>query len=312
MDNHNDNNLDTDLNPEDEKEGLKRLGSSLASARKKRNFHLEYISKETNISIKHLKFIEAGRFEELPGEAYITGFLRSYANILGSDPNLTIKNYRNCKAIKVQRPLAKINSLTESSFSRNIFILISVLFFFLAYGIWINFFYDSTKENFSDKMIDNSTEVIVTDYGNESSSSISEQAVDNQDNSNIAIVDAEEESHKDLERSENLDQLNEDDNSFFSETIDQISQFELTSIEEKASNAYFSLKAVEDVWVELISEEEVIFSSLMESGRSYEFAILPDLRLTASDAASLEIYVDGVSQGELGEKGEILEKKIFE
>jgi len=50
----------------------------------------------------------------------------------------------------------------------------------------------------------------------------------------------------------------------------------------------------------------------MESGRSYEFAILPDLRLTASDAASLEIYVDGVSQGELGEKGEILEKKIFE
>ena len=312
MDNHNDNNLDTDLNPEDEKEGLKRLGSSLASARKKRNFHLEYISKETNISIKHLKFIEAGRFEELPGEAYITGFLRSYANILGSDPDLTIKNYRNCKAIKDQKPLAKIDSLTESSFSRNIFILVSVLFFFLAYGIWINFFYDSTKENFSDKMIDNSTEVIVTNYGNESSSSISEQAVDNQDNSNITIVDAEEESHKDLERSENLDQLNEDDNSFFSETIDQISQFELTSIEEKASNAYFSLKAVEDVWVELISEEEVIFSSLMESGRSYEFAILPDLRLTASDAASLEIYVDGVSQGELGEKGEILEKKIFE
>ena len=64
-------------------------------------------------------------------------------------------------------------------------------------------------------MIDNSTEVIVTNYGNESSSSISEQAVDNQDNSNITIVDAEEESHKNLERSENLDQLNEDDNSFF-------------------------------------------------------------------------------------------------
>ena len=312
MDNHNDNNLDTDLNPEDEKEGFNLLGSSLASARKKRNFHLEDISKETNISIKHLKCIEAGRFEELPGEAYIVGFLRNYANILWSDPDLTIKNYRNCKAKKDQKPLAKINSLTESSFSRNIFILISVLFFFLAYGIWINFFYDSTKENFSDKMIDNSTEVIVTDYGNESSSSISEQAVDNQDNSNIAIVDAEEESHKDLERSENLDQLNEDDNSFFSETIDQISQFELTSIEEKTSNTYFSLKAIEDVWVELISKEEVIFSSLIESGRSYEFAILPDLRLTASDAASLEIYVDGVSQGELGEKGEILEKKIFE
>ena len=312
MDKHNDNNLDTDLNPEDEKEGLKRLGSSLTSARKKRNFHLEYISKETNISIKHLKFIEDGRFEELPGEAYITGFLRNYAKILGSDPDLTIKNYRNCKAIKDQKPLAKINSLTESSFSRNIFILISVLFFFLAYGIWINFFYDSTKENFSDKMINNSTEVIVTNYGNESSSSISEQAVDNQDNSNIVIVDAEEESHKDLERSENLDQLNEDDNSFFSETINQIPQSDLASIEEKTSNTYFSLKAIEDVWVELISKEEVIFSSLIESGRSYEFAILPDLRLTASDAASLEIYVDGVSQGELGEKGEILEKKIFE
>lgn len=312
MDNHNDNNLDTDLNPEDEKEGLKRLGSSLTSARKKQNFHLEYISNETNISIKHLKFIEAGRFEELPGETYIVGFLRNYANILGSDPDLTIKNYRNCKAIKDQRPLAKIDSLTESSFSRNIFILASVLFFFLAYGIWINFFYDSTKENFSDKMIDNSTEVIVTNYGNESSSSISEQAVDNQDNSNIAIVDAEEESHKDLERSENLDQLTEDDNSFFSETINQIPQSDLASIEEKTSNTYFSLKAIEDVWVELISKEEVIFSSLIESGRSYEFAILPDLRLTASDAASLEIYVDGVSQGDLGKKGEILEKKIFE
>ena len=312
MDKHNDSNLDTTLGPEDEKESLRRFGSSLASAREKKHFHLDYISKETNISIKHLASIEAGQFETLPGEVYVVGFLRSYANILDLDPNLTIKNYRDCKIIKDQKPFVKIDRLTDSNFSRNVFILISVLFFFTAYGIWINFFYDSTKEIFLDNMIDNSAEMVVTNYSNEDFSPISDQDIDDQDNGDATIVDLAEGNYESSERSEALIQKNGVGKILFSESIDRNFEPNVASIEGGKSGSYFSLKAIEDVWVELTSDKEVIFSSLMEGGKSYEFAILPDLKLTASDAALVEVYIDGVSKGDFGEKGAIIQKKIFE
>ena len=50
----------------------------------------------------------------------------------------------------------------------------------------------------------------------------------------------------------------------------------------------------------------------MEAGKNYEFAKFPDLRLTVSNAALLEMYIDGALQGQFGDEGEVVERKIFE
>ena len=54
---------------------------------------LQTISKETKINIKVLEWIEEEAFEKLPALVYLKGFLKSYAQSLGLDPQKVIEEY---------------------------------------------------------------------------------------------------------------------------------------------------------------------------------------------------------------------------
>jgi cytoskeleton protein RodZ len=59
------------------------FGSYLKHERELRGVPLEDIAQSTKISINFLRAIEAGRFEDLPGEVFIKGFIRSYGQAIG-------------------------------------------------------------------------------------------------------------------------------------------------------------------------------------------------------------------------------------
>ncbi|MEO8581347.1 MAG: helix-turn-helix domain-containing protein [Patescibacteria group bacterium] len=65
---------------------MKKVGQVLAEYRLKQNISLEKIAQITRIRVEFLKAIEDNRFEELPAEPFVRGFLHSYANYLGLDP----------------------------------------------------------------------------------------------------------------------------------------------------------------------------------------------------------------------------------
>jgi|TARA_B100001750_G_C15455489_1_gene571347 cytoskeletal protein RodZ len=312
MDTDNDTTVDNASNPEDEKEGLRRLGSSLASARKRKNFHLDYIASESNIPIGYLKSIEAGRFDSLPpGEAYTIGFLKNYANIVDLDSSLIIKNYRDCKKTEDQKPHIVIKPTSDSSFARNMFILTSILCFFVAYGVWVNFFYNSTTEGPMNQVANQNQEIIVINQDGVDSSLPLDQGT-GQENEVDLITDVKDEKQPFFEDSGLVSSEHETEKILFSESVELDLDPDAISIVDESRDIYFSLKAKEDVWVELTSNEGVIFSSLMEAGKNYEFAKFPDLRLTVSNAALLEMYIDGALQGQFGDEGEVVERKIFE
>jgi cytoskeletal protein RodZ len=54
---------------------------------------LEEISRITKIHIRFLEALEDNRFDELPGEVFIKGYIRSYANIIGSDVDEMLNSY---------------------------------------------------------------------------------------------------------------------------------------------------------------------------------------------------------------------------
>lgn len=70
-------------------------GSLLASARKQQNRTVEEIADELNLSVTQIKTIELDQSEGLPEPTYVRGYIRSYAKLLGLDPEQVLENYLN-------------------------------------------------------------------------------------------------------------------------------------------------------------------------------------------------------------------------
>src|SRR5438477_12466499 len=62
------------------------IGQALRKARVERGKSIEEASRETRIRAEYLQALERERFDVLPGDVYVRGFLRSYSSYLGLDP----------------------------------------------------------------------------------------------------------------------------------------------------------------------------------------------------------------------------------
>src|SRR5262245_51815156 len=71
------------------------IGGSLREARLKRNLTPADVQKAIRIRDRYLQALEEERWELLPGDAYVKGFLRTYADYLGLDGNLYVDEYNN-------------------------------------------------------------------------------------------------------------------------------------------------------------------------------------------------------------------------
>jgi cytoskeletal protein RodZ len=71
------------------------FGSLLKIRRETRGISLDEASTRTRIRRSFLEALEEDRFADLPGETYVCGFLRNYAECLGLDPDETISSYQS-------------------------------------------------------------------------------------------------------------------------------------------------------------------------------------------------------------------------
>ncbi|GHA09200.1 transcriptional regulator [Arenicella chitinivorans] len=70
-------------------------GSLLAAARKQQNRTIEEIADELNLSVTQIRTIELDQSEGLPEPTYVRGYIRSYASLLGLDPEQVLEHYLN-------------------------------------------------------------------------------------------------------------------------------------------------------------------------------------------------------------------------
>ncbi len=64
---------------------IAEIGTLLKQRREQLGYSLQDAAQHTRIRLVFLESIENNRFSELPGQAYVTGFIRVYANYLGLD-----------------------------------------------------------------------------------------------------------------------------------------------------------------------------------------------------------------------------------
>ncbi len=71
-----------------------KIGEILKTEREKRELSVYDIEEGTRIRAKYILALEEEDYDEIPGEAYIVGFLRNYALFLETDPEPLIQQYR--------------------------------------------------------------------------------------------------------------------------------------------------------------------------------------------------------------------------
>jgi cytoskeleton protein RodZ len=83
------------------------IGNSLREARLRQGLDLPRIEEATKIRGKYLRALEEERFEVLPGDTYVKGFLRTYADYLGLEGQLYLDEYNSRFTTAEEAPVAQ-------------------------------------------------------------------------------------------------------------------------------------------------------------------------------------------------------------
>ena len=81
------------------------IGDLLKRQRETRRMSLSEVSRVTRIPLPTLEAIVEGRYDELPGEVFVRGFLRSYARAVGVVPDDVLARYSASRRVAFVTPL---------------------------------------------------------------------------------------------------------------------------------------------------------------------------------------------------------------
>lgn len=83
---------------------LPTVGEILRTEREKQGMTVKDVEKGTSIRALYIQAIEDGKYDVLPGEVYLKGFIRNYATFLGLDPQEMLALYRDSQAAQAPQP----------------------------------------------------------------------------------------------------------------------------------------------------------------------------------------------------------------
>src|SRR6267142_932212 len=91
------------------------FGASFKKARESAGISLDQIAIETRISTRFLTAIENEEFELLPGGIFNRGFVRTYAERIGLDPDQAVSDYERLVQVREPGPAAVLATAESSA-----------------------------------------------------------------------------------------------------------------------------------------------------------------------------------------------------
>lgn len=234
------------------------VGDILKIEREKQGLSVKDVENGTNIRSLYISAIEESNYDVLPGEVYLKGFLRSYANFLNIDSDYVLQTYKDQKKesiIEVEEIQEKKNVKPKKKvrkgrvtilFAAIILILIAIIFLYVNNG-------DKQSAN-----------------GNNAKDVVS--------SSNVKTTSAKIDLSK---QKENL-------------------------------KAKLVLKAdfIDNCWIQVSSENNVIFEGLARAGEKNEWQADKELNLKVGNAGAVKFNLNGKDLPSLGKNGEVVTKTL--
>jgi cytoskeleton protein RodZ len=116
---------------------MERIGDILRRERERRGDDLQQIADYLCIRRSFLSALEGSRYNEFPADAYVIGFLRSYAEYMGMNGKEAIDYYRYEMAGRRHKPsLAMPTPISEGRAPNAIILIGATLAAIMVYAIW--------------------------------------------------------------------------------------------------------------------------------------------------------------------------------
>lgn len=87
-------------------------GAYIKREREQRGFTVDEVSRLTKISARYLRALEAEDYQSLPAEPFVRGFLRSYAQCIGLNPQEVMLLYRQYRGTRESPEDAQLEKMT--------------------------------------------------------------------------------------------------------------------------------------------------------------------------------------------------------
>lgn len=94
------------------------VGSLLKRHRELHHMSLAEVSRVTRIPVTTLASIESDHFDDLPGEVFVRGFLRSYAQAVRVVPADVLARYQSSRRVAYVTPLPMSSPVTAAAGAR--------------------------------------------------------------------------------------------------------------------------------------------------------------------------------------------------
>ena len=98
---------------------VENFGLHLKHERELRGVSLEEIAESTRIHIRYLEALESNEFDDMPGEVFVKGYIRSYARVIGSDSEEMVNVYDEAVGKDRKIELDKVVGNNEKASSGN-------------------------------------------------------------------------------------------------------------------------------------------------------------------------------------------------
>ena len=226
------------------------VGDILASARKKKRLRYKKLSSELNIDEIYLVALEEGNYDLIPGgEAYVKGFLRSYAKKLDLNPDDVIDKYLSSrkgslKATRKLSPKDQIISTSKNLPKIGLIATFSIIFLLLLGVIFLE--YESDNQE-----VTNTIETAKTITSNDSNETDYE--------SNLLVLRPNEN-----QSSESIGNL--------TTAINNDLDYEVSALDsEKTLSNRINIKVYGDCWLEVFSENKRMIYKLSKEGEEFTF-----------------------------------------
>ena len=118
-------------------DSFEAIGAELSGARIAQGMQIAEVAQLLRISKHYLKDIEAGSFDQLPGPTYVSGYLRSYARVVGLDAVALTNRYRELlngetAAIHYKFPVDSQHPQRSGAMVASIIVMFAIV----GYGGW--------------------------------------------------------------------------------------------------------------------------------------------------------------------------------
>ncbi|MHA1597943.1 MAG: RodZ domain-containing protein [Alphaproteobacteria bacterium] len=306
------------------------VGVLLRASRERLGEDLRNVANILHIRYIYLQAIEAGRYDDLPGTAYVIGFIRSYSDYLGLDSAEVVRRFKEeSEAVSDATELVFPVPIPESSVPGGAIVLVGFMVAAVAYGVW---YMGTAKEGFFAQMVASVPERLAEKTPPPQPEAKPDEPVV----AEVAEINPVEEvvkaepvvviSEAEQERLDALhEEVAEEDSVVASqpETVatpvaeevvpeqpveDQIVKRADENISGSENESFRILvKARQNSWIQVRDDisQQLVVTKVLRAGDSYRVPNQPGLKLLTGNAGALDIFVDGQEVPAIGESGTI-------